>query len=215
MLGFIPDLIFGFTALVVGTAAALRGAASAGVRLIGLLFAGLLAMNWFEPVSDALGGLTGGSAPLASYRDFGSLLILSAAFFLLIRAVTNRLLPANPPLPPMLETPGRWILGLAAGFVAAAFLLTAVHTFPGDRDFGGTFPPEPSERGGPLMKLAPDYRWLGFTQHVSEHIFRRPAGEDRVFDGRQVDFGDGAKRFATFPTRYAAWREQLRNRGGE
>lgn len=214
MLAFAPDLIFGFFALCVGTAAALRGAVSAGVTLIGLLFAGLLAMNWFEPASDALGGLAGEDAPLAAYRDFGSLLILLAAFFLIIRVVTNRLLPANPPLPPMLETPGRWILGLAAGFIAAALLLTAVHTFPGDRDFGGAFPPEPSARSGPLMKLAPDYRWLGFTQHVSEHVFRRP-GDDRVFDGRQADFGEGAKRFATFPTRYAAWREQRRNRGGE
>lgn len=204
---FTADVLFAVMALVIASAAAMGGAVRAGVRLVGLLFAGLLAMNYFEPLSDSLGDLAGEGGFVADYRDFGSLIVLLAAFFLLLRAATNRLMPESPDLPRWTETIGRWAFGLLTGYLAAAILLTAVHTFPGSRDFGGLFPPEADRRSGPLMRLAPDYQWLGFTQHVSEHIFRYP-GEGRVFDARKLNVGTGAVRFSSFPLRYAQWRAQ-------
>ena len=210
MTDWAADLVFTAVVLLVSVLVAKGGAARAGVRLVSVIFAGLLAMNYFEPLAQLLIRAANDATIAERFGRVGCLVAVFALAVAVLRTVTNRLLPEPTELPPILESVARWALGVLTGCVTAAVLLTAVHTFPGPADFWGTFPPLPEQRAGPIMKTAPDYQWLGFTQHVSEHVFR--SGEQgRVFDGPRLKIGnvDKDKRWASFPLRYAAWRQKL------
>jgi len=206
----------GFTIVVLLTAAltASGGAVRAGTRLIGVILAGLLAMNYFEPLAGLLIRLSNHATMTEQYSRFACLVGLFLLAVILLRGVTNRLLPESPKLPAVAEQAGRWSLGLLTGCVTAMFLLTAVHTFPGPRDFWGYFPPEPEKRPGPVMRRAPEFYWLGYTQYVSEEVFA--VGESGpVFDGRQRTIGDTRGRWVSFPLRYAQWRRKMETTAGD
>jgi len=208
MIAWIADLAFAavvlLTALIVSRGGAVRG----GIRLVCVVLAGLFAMNYFEPLGKLAIDLANGAGVVSRFARFVALLVLFAAVQIVLWALTRRLLPESPELPAAVEPPANWSCAILTGYVLAAVLLTAVHTFPGPRDFGGAFVPEAERRGGAILKFAPDYQWLGFTQHVSEHVFRR-GGEGRVFDGPTYRIGGTRGRWPSFPLRYARWRSQL------
>jgi len=202
------DIVFVAIVLVTAAAVALRGAVRAGVALFNAVFSGLLAMNSYESLSGMLASFRGEGGPFVAYSHCGTLTVIALLSFLVLHVITRRLLPENPELPRPLERPLSWILGVGTGYAAAAFLCVAVQTAPGPRDFWGYLPPEPDERSGPIMQFAPDYHWLGFTQHLSERVFRYPRGT-RIFDGPTMTVGEQTGRWASFPLRYARWRERL------
>lgn len=208
MTAWIADLVFAAVVLLAALLVRRGGAVRSGVRLPGLILAGLLAMNYFEPMAKLVIDLGDDADFLLRFARFASLIGLLASAVIVLWALTGRLLPESPELPPLVERVAGWTCSLLGGYVLAAVLLTAVHTFPGPREFGGFFPPEADRRKGPLLKFAPDYQWLGFTQHVSEHVLLRP-GNDRVFDGPQRRVGNVRGRWPSFPLRYAQWRSQF------
>ena len=216
MTQFGTDFAFAVVTLLVTLVLANGGAARAGVRLCSILFAGLFTMNYFEPVARLAIDVSHSATPIARYARFVCFIGLFAAAQIVLWALSKRLLPESIEMPKVVEQCGRWGCGIASGWITAAILLTAVHTFPGSRDFGGLFPPEADRRTSPILKTSPDYQWLGFTQHVSEHVFRQP-GNARVFDGPQQRIGTVSGRWSSFPIRYAEWRENLdtKNRSNE
>lgn len=202
------DLGFAAVITVAGLAAAFSGAVRACVMAVGVVLAGLLAMNFYEPLSDSIVHLLRKDNSLARYGDFVSLLALFITGVMAIRMINSRLLRDSPELPPLMERIAAFVGGFFVGGVVAAVLLTSLHTFPGSRDFGGYFRPEPERRTGPIARWGPDVCWLGFTQHVSENVFRVGDGQ-RVFDGPRLDLGEHNDRWPTFPYRYARWRARL------
>ena len=203
------DIAFIIALLLTVAIVARGGAMRAGVNLFVVTFAGLLAMNWFELLATGLSDRLGSDSGFAKYLDFTALLFLFAAGVFVLRFAVKGVLPESGELTKGIELPARWALAILTGYVAASFLAAAAHTYPGSRDFGGYYPPEPDKRDGYVMKtLAPDYRWLGFTQHTSVRVFSY--GEDKhVFDGPRFTAGEHTGRWPTFPLRYARWRASL------
>lgn len=188
------------------------------------LLSGLLAMNYFEPLSVVLSGFL----PMA-YCDIVALLGLFAGFVFALRLGTEQLAPSYIQVFPMLDTAGRWVVGAATGYLTMAILLTALHTAPLPREFLGFVP----EGNNFFNVAAPDRQWLGFTQYVSEkplailmqdRIGDKPIIIARGFDSKYEKVGDPAKPYSiknssgqdvpqviwpSFPIRYAMRRAQM------
>jgi len=183
--------------------------------LLCVLLAGLLAMNWFEPLASILDGM----APPAykTYMDIIALLGLFIGFVFALRMGSEHLTPVYIGLPSMLDQFGKWVFAAATGYLMVAILLTALHTAPLPREFLG-FKPERNN----FMGMAPDRQWLGFVQYVTEKPFAKIIGQDpdtkqliaHAFDGKYQLLGDKATPYRntiwpSFPIRYAMRRERL------
>ena len=184
------------------------GPLNAILTFFSVVFGGLLAMNFFEPLAAFLGRQNAWLEPRA---DFLSLVVLFGLFVTLIRLGLEHLAPTNIELPELAYKIGQWGFGLLTGYVTMAVLLTSLHTAPLPRTFLGFTP----ERKNFLGVASPDEQWLGFTQHVTEHVFaRRSMGGNQItyrnFDGlphvfpgkTQADF------LPTFIIRYATRRQR-------
>jgi hypothetical protein len=192
------------------------GAWNAGLTFLSILFAGLIAMNFFEPAALLL------TRTYAEWSDRWDMVALVGLFIALVfgfRMGTERMVPTYVQVPGFIDTIGRYAFGVAAGYVTMAFLLTALHTAPVPREFLGFKP----ERMNFLNFAAPDRQWLAFTQYVSEKSLARYDLGVQVsgllttphsFDGRYEVVGDAASPYAnntwsSFPIRYATRRAQL------
>jgi hypothetical protein len=187
-------------ALVTWNVAA-EGAWGAAAVLLSVIFAGLLAMNFFEPLANLLESALGTDW---SYRfDFIALMVLFAAGVFLLRLMSERLVPSFIAVDSRLYDVCRFGFALMTGYVTAAFLLAALHTAPLPRDFLGFTP----ERKNLFGFTAPDREWLGFVQYVSEKSMR--SWEDgRVFDGAQFEVeGHDNRIWPTYIIRYASRRD--------
>ena len=185
------------------------------------LFAGLLAMNFYEPLAAVLRAFVPDK-----FCDIVALVGLFGGLTFGLRLGTEQLCPSYIQVFPMLDTVGKWVMGAATGYLTMAVLLTALHTAPLPREFMG-FKPERDNFFG----VAPDRQWLGFVQYVSEKSLAVPmllriGDKDfiiaRTFDGQPKIVGDPMKPYSikdsrgmdmpqfiwpSFPIRYAMRRE--------
>jgi len=200
----IIDILLLLIWLAITWCVASDGAFSAGITCIVVIVSGLLAMNFFEPVSEI------GQSILTSFAwqyrwDVVALLGLFIMFVVGLRYALEWVAPLYHQMEGRTNEVGRWGFGLVTGYVVMAFLLTALHTAPFPREFIGFKP----ERSNLFDTLAPDRQWLGFTQYVSESLFATgPA--PRAFDGPVADFIDGENAntvWPSFPIRYATRRQ--------
>ncbi len=205
MVGFLVIVVFAAVTWCVAS----EGAWGAALVFLCVLFSGLLAMNFFEPLAFFLESAVSNSSFWHNNWDVVSLVGLFALFVWLLRVATEHLSPTFIQMQPMLHEFSRWTCGLLTGYVTTAFLLTALHTAALPREFAG-FAPEP-ERRNPICGLAPDFQWLGFTQYVSARSF---CNGGRIFDGPPSPLPGqdnlphlAGKVWPSFPIRYAARRE--------
>ncbi|MBB02679.1 MAG: hypothetical protein CMJ47_08540 [Planctomyces sp.] len=192
--------ILGVTTWVVAS----EGAWGATLNFFCVLFAGLLAMNFFEPTAELLAA----NVPLgASWRNRWDFIALMGLFILLVslfRVGTEQLMPNFLEVHPIAHDGIRWVAAAATGYVTIAIVLTSLHTANLPRTFVGFEP----ARDNFLGMAAPDRQWIGFTQYVTEKAYRR--GENGpVFDGSQVTLTDGKQVYLpSFVIRYATRRGQ-------
>ncbi|HET6423059.1 MAG TPA: CvpA family protein [Planctomycetaceae bacterium] len=192
------------------------GAWNAGLTFLSVLFAGLIAMAFFEPVALLL------TRAYSDWTDRWDMVALVGLFIGLVfafRMGTERMVPTYIQVPGFIDTVGRYAFGVATGYVTMAFLLTALHTAPLPREFLGFKP----ERANLFNIAAPDRQWLGFTQYVSEKSLARYDLGIQVgalpttphsFDGRFEVVGDSVSPYpnttwSSFPIRYATRRAFL------
>lgn len=181
-----------------------------------VLLAGLIAMNFFEPLAGFLDGL---APAYKSYMDIIALLGLFIGMVFALRMGSEYLCPVYIGLPSTLDQVGKWAFGAATGYLMAAILLAALHTAPFPREFMG-FKPERNN----FFQMAPDRQWLGFVQYVTEKSFVGTKYQDvdtkqvipYAFDGRYLLLGDKTSPYPntiwpSFPIRYAMRRERLEN----
>jgi hypothetical protein len=196
------DAIFGLILLLIVAGVtwcvAGEGAWGAVLTFLSVLFAGLLAMNFFEPLANLLDGMIGSA--MQDYSDLVALLGLFALFTFLLRLAADNISPTEIEVDGRLHQVARWLFGLATGYLTMAILLTSVHTAPLPRSFLG-FRPE----GTNFFEIAaPDRQWLGFTQHVSEKVL----ATGKIFDGPRYAMPEGGERiWPSFPIRYATKRQ--------
>lgn len=208
-MGIIDIALLAIVALVTWCVAG-EGAWGAVFTFLSVLFAGLLTMNYFEPLA---GFFESAVLPSGKWRNLADFLAMTGLFAALVfgfREVTTRLAPGEYDIHPLLYEGARWGGGLASGYLTMAILLTALHTAPLPREFIGFKP----ERKNFLTISAPDRQWLGFTQRVSEEVFRQ-GSVGRIFDGPQFRVGDQTNDvWPSFPIRYASRREAYAAGGG-
>jgi hypothetical protein len=172
-----------------------------------VILAGLLAMNFFEPLAGLLESAL--PAKMGQWADLVSLVGLFGGLTFLFRYLAEQVGPGFPDAPRLLYEAGRWGAALLTGYIAMAFMCTAIHTAPVSRDFWGFTP----ERANLFGVMAPDRQWLGFTQYVSEKPLSK-WGRPNIFDGSEARMGNpdapyANQVWASFPIRYATRRERL------
>jgi hypothetical protein len=189
-------------ALVAWNVAA-EGAWGAVAVFLSVLFSGLIAMDYFEPLADLLESALG--TDWAHRVDFIVLVGLFAAGAFALRYLSEWLVPNFIAVHGRVYDVCRWGFAVLTGYVTIAFLLTALHTAPLPREFLGFTP----ERNNFFGMLAPDRDWLGFVQYVSERSMPS-SEEDRVFDGSQFRLAYHENQiWPTFIIRYASRRENF------
>lgn len=205
--------ILGITTYLV----AVDGPWNAILAFFSVIFGGLLAMNFFEPLA---GLIAAQSRDMADRADFISLVGLFALFVFLIRLGLEQVAPSNIELPDLAYKIGSWGFGFATAYVTVAVLCTSLHTAPMPRKFLGFAP----ERKNLIGITAPDIQWLAFTQHVTENVFARRyaiINENketettyRNFDGLRVMFPSRhvSEYLPTFVIRYASRRQRIEGR---
>ncbi len=193
-------ILVGIIAIVTWCVAS-EGAFGAGLTLLCVLFSGLLAMNFFEPLADALDGI---GSDMRYYSDFIALVGLFALFVFLGRLATDSIAPTEIEYDSRVYNVARWLFALATGYTTMAILLTAVHTAPLPREFLGFSP----ERKNLFDFAASDRQWLGFTQHISEKILATGS----IFDGPKFPEPETPQDiWPSFPIRYATRRQDYAN----
>lgn len=149
------------------------------ITLINAITAGLLAMNYYEPLAEFLDK----QAPSWTYVwDFVSLWFIFGLAMLALRAVTDLASTVQLKFHPLVEKIGGLLMAVWASWIVLCFATATLHTAPLARNFlGGGFQPEPESRM--LFGLQPDRVWLGWVNRESKGALRR-LGTTAPFDAR-------------------------------
>ncbi len=137
------------------------------VRLVNVITAALLAVNFFEPLARTLDGW----APSYTYLwDFLSLWVVFSVFLLIFREITDRVSRVNVRFLKLADRIGGVVLSLWIGYVMVCFTMMTLHTAPLGRNFlFEGFSTQTDARM--FFGFPPDRDWLGFTQKMSTGAF--------------------------------------------
>lgn len=190
------------TMLVVAYAAMREGLFTAITVLVNVVLSGIVAFNFFEPISDFAESYLRGDIA-ADYIDFFVLVGLFCGSLALLRMATNNLANYQIQFNSLLQQIGAAAVGLLTGYLASGFLVCLLETLPWHRNFADFQPRSESEAA--FRRIVPaDRVWLAMMRHAGAYPFAR--GTDReeadTFYDRRPTFDRGA----TFELRY------LRNR---
>ncbi len=165
------------------------------LMLVNVLTAGLIAMNYFEP----LAGFFENQEPSLTYIwDFCAIWLVFGVAMTVLRMATDSASKLKVKFFMPVEKVGGLLMAVWVSWVLLCFTTATLHTAPLARSFlGGAFRPEPSSRL--LFGADPDYIWLGWTHRESKGPFCR-LGQLREFD-----------RNGTFVLRYGEHRDAFDN----
>jgi hypothetical protein len=138
---------------------------------INVFLAGLIAFNFFEPLSNKVEALTDRTW-MQGLEDFVCLIGLFCASFGLLRALTNKLNNEEITLQPTVNSLGAAAVGLAMGYLLAGFLVTAMETLPWHRNFLD-FELHGENESGMRSVLPPDRVWLALMHRAGATCLSR------------------------------------------
>ncbi len=160
---------------------------SNAIRLINVITAGLLAMNFFEPLANWLEQM---QPSYTYFWDFTVLWGLFIIFSIIFRLLTDRVSQVKVKFLKMADQIGSGVLSLWIGWVMVCFTMVTVHVAPLARNcLFDSFQPEQRM----FFSLAPDRQWLAFTQKMSQGPYECSATEKTMFDPQ----GEFLLRYAT------------------
>ena len=133
------------------------------LMLVNVLTAGLLAMNYFEPLADWLEQQV---SPSLTYAwDFVAIWLIFIAAMVALRGATDYMSPVKVRFLPPVDKFGGYVLALWTGWAVVCFATATLHTAPLARNFLG-FQPAPQEKM--MWGFAPDRQWLAWTHRESK-----------------------------------------------
>jgi hypothetical protein len=154
-------------ALMLGLTYALtsEGLWGAALMFFNVVFAGMIAFNFYEPLAVLLDktGINWG------FSDTLCLLVLFGVSVVMLRLITESLAPAMVRFPIPIYHAGRLIFGLAASAVTFAILLVAYECAPVHKKLFKAY----TYDSKPPFGLGLDHQWLGFFQHATGNVFIR------------------------------------------
>jgi len=156
------------------------------ITLVNVVMAGLIATNYFEPLSAFIEGIGGTMLSYTYVWDFLCLWLLFVFVFGVMRVVTDKLTKTKVYFRAPVEHAGRVIVALTVAYVMMAFTCFSLHTAPlAEHSFGGSFhrarkvSPYTLDLNGKeittdvdiqhhFLGLGPDYHWHEFVQMLSQ-----------------------------------------------
>ena len=178
---------------------------SNAIQLVNVVFAGLLAMNFYEPLANFMTtygdkpGAPGALHSYVSFFDFLALWICFVLFAVIFRAATDAVSRVRMRFLKIVDFYGGIVLSLCIGWVMVGITLVSLHAGPlAQYPLLGSFQPQNSMF---LGMLAPDREWLGFTKYQSWGPFCRSVGEEQseqcVFPPNSIDNRDFIEKHLT------------------
>ncbi len=170
-----PAALDGIVVLLVlgmGYALASEGLWGAALMSLNILFAGLIALNFYEPLAAIIAENVGF---LSGFADTLSLLGIFAVALIGLRIGTESLAPAMVRFPGPVYFIGRWLFGFAGGSMVIGFLLLALHTAPVHKVMLGVI----DYKHAPPFKMGFDHHWLAFFQYTTGQVFASYGSEGR------------------------------------
>lgn len=144
------------------------------ITLINVTLAALLALSFFEPLSDTIESFGDWFKTCTYLWDYLSLWLLFCIFYGLMRTCTDVASRNRVKFRPPIEIPGRMIAALLVGLVMVSFILTSFHVSPlPAAPFGGGFAKSPD--ASTFLFFKPDRSLLGLLQTVSRGSLSRGA----------------------------------------
>jgi hypothetical protein len=183
---WVIDIIMCFLVLGLTYALMSEGLWGAALMFFNVLFAGVIAFNFYEPLAELLAK---NASFLSGFSDTLVLMTLFIVALVLLRLTTESIAPAMVRFPTPVYHLGRVIFGLAGAVLTMAIILVAFHTAPVHKKIFGVI----DYKYAPPFKLGFDRGWLGFFQWTTGAIFPnygtgedpyREYGKARVFDPR-------------------------------
>ncbi len=159
------DLVLGFLILLMTYALSSEGLWGAALMFFNVLFGGLIAFNFYEPLARLIDSTGIGWG----FSDTLSLLSIFCVSVLLLRMTTETLAPAMVRFPVPIYHAGRLLFALGTSLVTMAILILAFHTAPVHKKIFGAI----DYQYKPPFGLGLDHQWLGFFQYTTGEVFAR------------------------------------------
>jgi hypothetical protein len=152
-------------AIILGLTYALtsEGLWGAALMFFNVVFAGMIAFNFYEPLAALIDktGIGWG------FSDTLCLLVLFCVSVVALRLTTETLGPAMVRFPTPIYHAGRLIFGLAGATVTVAILLLAFECAPVHKKLFTAYEYD----AHPPFGIGLDHQWLGFFQHETGDVF--------------------------------------------
>lgn len=176
-----------------------EGLLTAVTMLVNVVLAGLVAFNFYEPISDELEKMLVGTF-LEKTEDALVLTLLFTGALGVLRVATNNLANQELDLPALPQQIATALVGAVTGYLLAGFLTCMVSTLPLPEKFLGYEAADES----PLRRYLPaDRVWLGMMYHAGAGPFSQgqatPEGLPATLPATHDPEG-------SFPLRYARLR---------
>lgn len=182
----VVDLVISFLILLMTYALSSEGLWGAALMFFNVLFGGLIAFNFYEPLARLIDSTGIGWG----FSDTLSLLSIFSVSVLLLRMTTETIAPAMVRFPTPIYHAGRLVFALGTSLVTFAILILAFHTAPVHKKIFGVI----DYKHKPPFGMGLDHQWLGFFQYTTGEVFARSGagpldpynayGRARVFDPR-------------------------------
>jgi hypothetical protein len=159
------DLVISFLILLLTYALSAEGLWGAALMFFNVLFGGLIAFNFYEPLARLIDstGINWG------FSDTLSLLLIFCVSVLLLRMTTESIAPAMVRFPTPVYHAGRLLFALGTSLVTMSILILAYHTAPVHKKIFGAI----DYKSRPPFGLGLDHQWLGFFQYTTGEVFDR------------------------------------------
>jgi hypothetical protein len=180
------NLVIGALILGITYALASEGLWGAALMFFNVLFSGLIALNFYEPLAAQLDGTGVGWG----FSDTLCLMLLFLISLVMFRLTTETLAPGMVRFPNPVYHLGRWFFALLTAVFTIGFLIVGFETAPVHKKVFGTI----DYKAKPPFGLGLDRMWLALFQYTTGQVFaeyiegkRDPFGEygnANVFDPR-------------------------------
>ena len=141
-----------------------EGVWGAALMFFNLLFAGIIAFNFYEPLATLLADQ---SSSFTNWADMLCLMGLFVVSLIVLRVITDMIAPSMTRLPTPIYHLGRLLFGFAGACVAMAVVICGFETAPVQRKMFGVV----DYQAAPPFKQGLDHKWLAFMQYTSGYPF--------------------------------------------
>ena len=175
MYPFLINIVVAGLILFMTYALTSEGLWGAALMCFNVMFAGLIAFNFYEPLAAILAS---NASVIAGHADTICMMSIFLVSLWILRLTTETLAPALIRYPSILYQLGRLFFGFAGSVMTVAIILLAFEAAPVHKNVFGFM----DYRFKPPFKMGVDQEWLAFFQWTTGAIFPTYSGNARDQD---------------------------------